>query len=95
MYVQCTFYNHLQNLHRYQSHFYATRKMNIVKSLVEGYAKINTATRFAKLMILVKIQFRQKYDFGAGRAPLMLFSWNREMALLPQHHFMSGDSHLL
>ena len=29
--------------------------MNIVKSLVEGYAKINTATRFAKLVILTKV----------------------------------------
>ena len=31
--------------------------MNIVKSLVEGYAKINTATRLAKQIILAKVQF--------------------------------------
>ena len=37
--------------------FWKLKKMNIVKSLVEGYSKINTATRFGPIELLLSYQF--------------------------------------
>ena len=38
------------------------KKMNIVKSLVEGYSKINTATRFGPIELLSSCQFHHNLE---------------------------------